>query len=64
MVTKTFRSETMLKALQLVQEELGADAIVVSTREIPTGPSWNPWKQSSVEIVAALPDVLPDNKKN
>jgi flagellar biosynthesis protein FlhF len=62
MVTKTFKSETMLKALQMVQEELGADAIVVSTREIPTGPSWNPWKQSAIEIVAATPDTLPEIK--
>ena len=62
MVTKTFKSESMLKTLQMVQEELGADAIVVSTREIPTGPSWNPWKQSAIEIVAATPDTLPDLK--
>lgn len=62
MVTKTFRSESMLKALQMVQDELGSDAIVVSTREIPTGPSWNPWKQSAVEIVAATPDTLPNHQ--
>jgi flagellar biosynthesis protein FlhF len=53
----------MLKALQLVQEELGADAIVVSTREVPTGPSWNPWKQSAVEIVATTSDTIPDTRK-
>ncbi len=52
----------MLKTLQMVQEELGADAIVVSTREIPTGPSWNPWKQSAIEIVAATPDALSDSQ--
>ena len=62
MVTKTFRSESMLKTLQMVQAELGADAIVVSTREIPTGPSWNPWKQSAIEIVAATPDALPETQ--
>lgn len=60
MVTKTFRSESMLKALQMVQEELGANAIVISTREIPTGPSWNPWKQSAIEVVATTPDTLSD----
>jgi flagellar biosynthesis protein FlhF len=63
-VTKTFRAETMLKALQMVQEELGSDAIVVSTREIPTGPTWNPWKQSAVEIVATTSDALPESKKS
>jgi flagellar biosynthesis protein FlhF len=54
----------MLQALQMVQEELGADAIVVSTREVPTGPSWNPWKKSSIEIVAATSDTLPEIKKS
>ncbi len=53
MVTKTFRSESMLEALQMAQKELGSDAIVISTREVPAGPSWNPWKQTAVEIVAA-----------
>lgn len=53
MVTKTFRSESMLEALQMAQKELGSDAIVISTREVPAGPSWNPWKLTAVEIVAA-----------
>lgn len=53
MVTKTFKAESTIETLQLVQSELGADAIVVSMREIPAGPVWNPWKKSAVEIVAA-----------
>ena len=40
----------------MVQADLGANAIVVSMREIPLGPSWNPWKKSSVEIVATTPE--------
>ncbi len=52
MVTKTFKADTTLQTLQLVQSELGADAIVVSMREVPAGPLWNPWKKSSVEVVA------------
>ena len=56
MVKKTFKADSALQTLQLVQAELGASAIVVSMREIPAGPSWNPWKKSSVEIVAALPE--------
>jgi len=56
MVTKTFRADSTLQALQLVQAELGAAAIVISMREIPFGPSWNPWQKSTVEIVAALPE--------
>jgi flagellar biosynthesis protein FlhF len=57
MVTKTFKANSALETLQLVQTELGASAIVVSMREVPNGPSWNPWKSSAVEIVAALPAV-------
>ena len=57
MVTKTFKADSALETLQLVQKNLGANAIVVSMREVPGGPSWNPWKTSAVEIVAALPDT-------
>ena len=54
MVTKTFKAESAMQALQLVQSELGAGAIVVSMREVPNGPAWNPWKTSAVEVVASL----------
>jgi len=55
MVTKTFKADSTIQTLQLVQSELGADAIVVSMREVPLGPLWNPWKKSAVEVVAAAP---------
>ena len=35
MVTKTYKAETMLEALQMVQSEMGPDAIVLSAREAP-----------------------------
>lgn len=63
MVTKTFKAESTIQTLQLVQEELGADAIVISMRELPLGPSWNPWKKTSVEIVAAGADALAESQK-
>jgi flagellar biosynthesis protein FlhF len=63
MVTKTFKAETTIKTLQLVQQELGPDAIVISMREVPQGPSWNPWKKTIVEIVAASPDLMPEVQK-
>jgi len=59
MVTKTFKADTTLQTLQLVQSELGADAIVVSMREVPAGPLWNPWKKSSVEVVATRGNPKP-----
>ena len=64
MITKTFKSESTLQTLQLVQQELGTDAIVISMREIPVGPVWNPWKKTSVEIVAARSDAMPGGQKN
>ena len=59
MVTKTFKADSALETLQLVQQDLGAQAIVVSMREVPGGPAWNPWKKSAVEIVAAVPETPP-----
>lgn len=56
MLTKTFKADSALQTLQLVQAEFGASAIVVSMREVPNGPAWNPWKSSAVEIVASLPE--------
>jgi flagellar biosynthesis protein FlhF len=59
MTTKTFKSETVLGSLQQVQSELGADAIVVSMREVPLGPVWNPWKKAGVEVVATAAKPKP-----
>src|SRR5512132_1846104 len=56
MITKTFKADSALETLQKVQSEFGASAIVVSMREIPNGPAWNPWKSSAVEIVASMPE--------
>lgn len=64
MFTKTFKANSALETLQLVQTELGASAIVVSMREVPNGPTWNPWKSSAVEIVAALPEPQPTPAAN
>lgn len=58
MVTKTFKADSTIQTLQMVQQELGAEAIVVSMREIPAGPVWNPWKKSAVEVVAATPEQM------
>lgn len=63
MVTKTFKAESTIQTLQLVQEELGSEAIVVSMREIPLGPVWNPWKKSAVELVAAMPEDVTGMQK-
>jgi flagellar biosynthesis protein FlhF len=43
----------MLTALQEIQREMGPDAIVLSMREIPTGPAWQVWNKPGVEVVAS-----------
>jgi flagellar biosynthesis protein FlhF len=52
MATKTFRAETLIKALQQVQHEFGPDAMVLSVREVPSGPAWQIWRQPGCEVIA------------
>ena len=53
MLTKTFRAPNMLIALKNVQTELGSDAMIISMREVPTGPIWAAWKKPGVEVIAS-----------
>ncbi len=53
MLTKTFRAPNMLVALKNVQAELGADAMIISMREVPAGPIWAAWKKPGVEVIAS-----------
>lgn len=56
MPTKKFQAETMMEVLEMVQKELGSDAIVLSSREIPIGPSWQVWRKPGIEVIAMAPD--------
>ncbi len=60
---KTFRAESMNKALQLVREELGPDAFILHTRQIPIK-SLLPWQKEKVEteIVALAGEESPPPK--
>lgn len=42
----------MLEALEQIKKELGSDALIVSARQVPGGPSWQVWKKTMVEVVA------------
>lgn len=57
MDTRTFKADTMIEALQMVQNELGPDAVVLSAREVPVGPLWK--KRNVVELVAVPPQQAP-----
>lgn len=48
-----YKAKTLIDALQKAQEDLGPDAIVLSSRTVPIGPIWNPWKDIGIEIIAS-----------
>ena len=60
---KTFRAETMNEALHLVRQELGPDAFILHTRQIPIK-SLFPWQKErfETEIVALAGEETPSSK--
>jgi len=56
MLTKTFRAKNMLMALKSVQSELGPDALILSMREVPSGPIWAAWRKPGIEVIASKPE--------
>ncbi|HEX9595754.1 MAG TPA: hypothetical protein VF982_02650 [Anaerolineales bacterium] len=52
MTTQTFRAPNMAEALEKVQREFGPEALIVSVRQIPTGPAWQVWGGREVEVLA------------
>jgi len=65
MLTKTYREKDIATALNKVKRDLGAEAIVVSMREVPSGPAWKVWKETDYEVIASLDTPTnEDNKKS
>lgn len=52
MEPRTFRAPNTQSALEMVQQELGAEAMILSVREIPSGPAWQTWKKPDIEVLA------------
>lgn len=52
MEPKTFTAPTTQEALELVQNEFGPEAVILSVRQVPSGPAWEVWKQPQVEVLA------------
>jgi flagellar biosynthesis protein FlhF len=52
MTTKTYRAPTMMDALQIVQKELGSDAIVLSMRQLDGKSGWQFWQKGGCEVIA------------
>ena len=56
MPTKRFQAETMMEALELVQQEMGPEAIVLSSREVLIGSPWQVWRKPGIEVIAMTAD--------
>lgn len=52
MQPKTFRASNTQAALELVQNELGPEAMILSVKQVPGGAVWETWKKSEVEVQA------------
>ena len=66
MEPKTFTAPTTQEALELVQNEFGPEAVILSVRQVPGGPAWEVWKQPLVEVLAmpGTPTVAVPPPKN
>lgn len=58
---RTFRAPSMADALNVIQSELGPEALIVSVRQVPGGQAWQVWRKPEVEVVAmaAAPAPMP-----
>ncbi len=62
MKTHKFRAPDMMAALETVQQKLGPNAVVLSTREVFDESCWKIWKRPGVEVLAAEnQDLNPEN---
>ncbi len=52
MDAKTYRAANTQTALEMVQDELGPNAMIVSVRQVPAGAAWEVWKAPEVEVIA------------
>jgi len=64
MLTKTYRAQNMLLALKDVQADLGPDALIISMREVPSGPLWAAWRKPGVEVIATKSTKEKVNKES
>ncbi len=65
MEPKTYRAPNTQAALELVQNELGPEAVILSVKQVPGGSVWETWKKPEVEVLAIPPiQNSPQNGEN
>src|SRR5262245_32654418 len=57
MEVKTYRAKTMQEAIRLIRSELGPEAAVLHTREVPAG--LFPWLTGSTELEVTASNEVP-----
>lgn len=58
---KIFRGKTMAEVVEIVKKEMGKDAIIVSSRQVPLGPVWKVWQSPGIEVIAIAKGSNKDN---
>ena len=59
---KVFKAKNIQQAIANIKEELGSDAMILSTRKIPKKPL-DPYAKTMFEVEAAMPQYM-DAKPN
>jgi flagellar biosynthesis protein FlhF len=62
MATKTYKANSIREAIGQIKEELGAEAMILSTKKVPKGPQ-NPYGRDTFEITAAGKEELSKDDK-
>lgn len=60
---KIFKAENIQQAIATIKEELGSDAMILSTRKIKRKPS-DPYAKEMFEVEATIPPLPKDTKKD
>jgi flagellar biosynthesis protein FlhF len=64
MITKTYRADSMIQALQTIKKEMGEEALVVSVRQVLPGSPWQVWRKPMVEVIAVQMEAGEEYDKN
>src|SRR5438876_7996015 len=58
MKVKTYKTQSLQEGLEDIKRDLGSDALIVSTRSIPSRVPFNLFRRPTWEITAALEDKV------
>src|SRR5215467_11142921 len=59
MKIKTYKHRSLQEGLENIKRDLGSEALILSTREVPVRPRFSLFKRPAWEITAAVEERLP-----